>query len=403
MSIFDRMGELAVLAADPILSASDRKNLDLEFNELRNLSNVLGQSKFNEVGMFRGRDEEYMSEDFEDLQLGSFVSPPVTSAGYVGETSGDGTDWTAQAPNGWNVQNDATHGTASSPPLHEFNGWTFWDPDSWDGTASQGRSAFTKGSGIIAVADSDEFSDNAGAAHATQKLQKFDSGLNTSEIDISGAEAGKLQLSFDSSWKPDGAQTGDVRIFFDGVESVPGAWQDFTNKPDETNQSYLESLNNPEGAKTLRVEWDYSGENSWWWAIDNIKVQEEENPNLQVFADNQYFDLENLEIPRFSSSDELNLRTLKSSTAASAELSSHVEKLAAQKALLGSNLTELEFSIDRLNSQVMAGQVSLDRMTDAEMAEDMVRLSRDKIVSEGSIALMTQARGINQNLMNILL
>ena len=66
-------------------------------------------------------------------------------------------------------------------------------------------------------------------------------------------------------------------------------------------------------------------------------------------------------------------------------------------------MTELEFSIDRLNSQVMAGKVSLDRMTDAEMAEDMVRLSRDKIVSEGNIALMTQARGINQNLMNTLL
>jgi flagellin len=92
-----------------------------------------------------------------------------------------------------------------------------------------------------------------------------------------------------------------------------------------------------------------------------------------------------------------------SASSAVTTLNSYVEELAAQKALLGSNLTELEFSIDRLNSQVMAGKVSLDRMTDVEMAEDMVRLSRDKIVSEGNIALMTQARGINQNLMNTLL
>jgi flagellin len=92
-----------------------------------------------------------------------------------------------------------------------------------------------------------------------------------------------------------------------------------------------------------------------------------------------------------------------SASSAVTTLNSYVEQLGAQKALLGSNLSELELSIDRLGQQVFAGKVSLDRMTDEEMAEDLIRLSRDEILSQGNIALMTQARGINQNLVDTLL
>ena len=396
MSIFDRMGELAVLAGDPILSASDRKNLDLEFNELRNLSNDMGQKQFNGQGLFRSNGSSFFSENFDTLALNPFVSAT--------EKNGDGTDWTGTTPNGWSMNKAAGHGTFVAP-LPEYDGWTFLDPQSWQDTAvnvpgdgGQNRNLFTKGTGVVAVADSDEFADNV-PWPTPESNQAFDAVLSTPSVDISGSEAGQVKLKYDSSWRSDSAHTGKVVVSFDGgpqstILQMTG---------DAYDESVELAVNNPEGANSMQVSWDYSGTNGYWWALDNIEVAEEEDPKLEVFADDRFFDLENVDVPRFLGSSNLNLLTVASASSAVTTLNSYVEQLAAQKALLGSNLTELEFSIDRLNNQVMAGKVSLDRMTDAEMAEDMVRLSRDKIVSEGNIALMTQARGINQNLMNTLL
>ena len=393
MSIFDRMGELAVLATDPILSASDRKNLDLEFNELRDLSKQIGKENFNGKKLYR---RSYLKENFDDLSLNPFVSATEEIV-----MSGDGTDWTSSPPSQWTMQKANSHGSGGGTPIAEFDGWTFMDPQSWQNTATeavgdggQSRNLFTKGTGVVAVADSDEFDDDGYAGI------RLDAALSTPSIDISEAEANTIVLKYDSSWRQEaGTHTGKVLVSFDGGASSTILQLDGSS-PDGYDESIELAVNNPSGAKSMQVSWDYSGRNNWWWAIDNIEVAE---PNQQVFVDDHSFDLENVEVPALPDSSTLNLLNLESAASAVSTLSSFVEKLGAQKALLGSNLTELEFSIDRLNSQVMAGKVSLDRMTDAEMAEDMVRLSRDKIVSEGNIALMTQARGINQNLMNTLL
>ena len=393
MSIFDRMGELAVLAGDSILSASDRKNLDLEFNELRNLSNQIGKERFNGQKLYR---RSYLKENFDDLSLNPFVSATEEIV-----MSGDGTDWTSSPPSQWTMQKAAAHGTGGGAAIPEFDGWTFMDPESWHNTAAetigdggQNRNFFSKGRGVVAVADSDEFDDNGYAGI------RLDSALSTPSIDISGAEANTIFLKYDSSWRQEaGVHTGKVLVSFDGGTPSTILQLDGSS-PDGYDESVELAVNNPSGASSMQVSWDYSGTNNWWWAIDNIEVAE---PNQEVFVDDHFVDLENIEVPHLPESSNLNLLTAASASSAVTALNSYVEQLAAQKASLGSNLTELEFSIDRLNSQVMAGKFSLDRMTDAEMAEDMVRLSRDKIISEGNIALMTQARGINQNLMNTLL
>jgi len=150
----------------------------------------------------------------------------------------------------------------------------------------------------------------------------------------------------------------------------------------------------------MQVSWDYSGKNDYWWAIDNIEVTE---PKQQVFVDDRFVDLENVEVPQLPDSISMNLLTEEDAVAAASTLASFVQNLGEQKAFLGSNLSRLQLSVDRLNNQVIAGQASLDRMTDEEMADDLIRVSRDKIVSEGSIALMTQARGINRGLVNTVL
>ena len=194
-------------------------------------------------------------QDFNQLKLGPFVSDS--------ESGGDGTDWTPVAPAGWIMKPGGNHGpTAGGDAVVEFDGWTFLDPVSWNSTAGQDRAQFTKGSGVIAVADSDESDDKADA--------KFNASLSTPRIDISGAEEGSLVLIYDSSWRQE-PQTGEVTVSFDGGDPITL----LTLTPD-TQTAYNETvtleLNNPAGAKTAVITWQYSGHNNWWWAIDNILV-----------------------------------------------------------------------------------------------------------------------------------
>jgi len=195
------------------------------------------------------------SENFDSLVLSPWVSDS--------ESGGDGTDWTATGPDGWVQATGAGHGaTGGGDTVTEFDGWTFVDPVTWNATAGQARDQFTKGTGVIAVADSDEFDDKADA--------KFNASLSTPKIDISGAAAGTVVLTYDSSWRQE-PQQGKVTVSFDGgaavtlLELTPAT-------PTGYNDTVELSLNNPEGAKTAVISWEKQGHNNWWWAIDNISV-----------------------------------------------------------------------------------------------------------------------------------
>ena len=204
----------------------------------------------------------YFEEDFDGLTLEAFESDS--------EKDGDGTDWAAQGPTGWVMRKGEGHGpTEVGEAVKEFDGWTFFDPVSWNATAGQLRGEFKKGKGVIAVADSDEYDDKADTA--------FDASLETPSIDISGAVANTLILTYDSSWRKE-PQAGSVRVIYDGGEEIELLKLDEAS-PDLLNETVELALNNPAGAKSAVVKWDYQGQNNWWWAIDNVGVYEEEVNN----------------------------------------------------------------------------------------------------------------------------
>ena len=208
-------------------------------------------------------DGIFYAENFDSLELGPFVSDS--------ESGGDGTDWTATGPEGWVIALGADHGpTADGDDVVEFDGWTFLDPVSWNATAGQDRAQFTKGTGVVAVGDSDEYDDKADA--------KFNASLSTPAIDISGAAAGSLVLTYDSSWRQE-PQQGKVTVAFDGGDPVT-LLELTPDTPTGYNDTVSLSLNNPAGASTAVVTWDHQGHNNWWWAIDNIMVTGESGPDV---------------------------------------------------------------------------------------------------------------------------
>ena len=222
--------------------------------------NILASDDFSVVPSNGNNKEElpkgvYFLENFDEVILNPFESDS--------ESGGDGTDWSTFEPDGWLINKNSNHGaTSGGETVKEFDGWTFIDPVSWNATAGQDRSQFTKGNGVIAVADSDEFDDKADA--------KFSASLTTPIIDISGASNNTLKLRFDSSWRKE-PQTGSVTVTYNGGTPILLLNLD-ENSPDALNETIDLELNNPADARAAVISWNYSGYNNWWWAIDNIQV-----------------------------------------------------------------------------------------------------------------------------------
>lgn len=206
------------------------------------------------------------AEDFESLTLGP----------YVNECCGDGTDWTATPPTGIGV--DTT--TTPVGNLAEFFGWTFHDKASWVSTAGdQSRSAFTRGSGTVALADADEYDDNPLGIIRPNLMNVFMS----IPLSVAGT-SNLLQISFDSSFRPSGTMEGLLDVSFDGGTSFvnllslvagPGFPSESLTRVNERI-----TLQTPRTGDDLVVRFGLvNGGNDWWWAVDNISIDSVPEPN----------------------------------------------------------------------------------------------------------------------------
>ncbi|MBP8911839.1 MAG: hypothetical protein KBI32_10090 [Phycisphaerae bacterium] len=219
------------------------------------------------TGSSGGVTKALFTEDFESVPLGAPVdeAPPAV-----------GNYWTDVPPAGW-VVNDAGvpgSGDPTTDGVTEWAGWSFVNKDWWVQVAEdQQRSQFVSGQGIVAVADPDEWDD---LPHAPGLYNAF---LSTPSINVAGAEAGSLQLAFDSSWRQEGTQTASVLVSYDDRDPVvvmlwgSEGGNPTSFKPDATNERVTVNLGNPAGVKTMVITFGLTeAGNNWWWAIDNIEV-----------------------------------------------------------------------------------------------------------------------------------
>ena len=215
------------------------------------------------------------AEDFEGLTLGPNVDEAL---------AGDAI-WTDTPPEGWTVDDSGIPGINmdETDGVTEWAGWAFADKAWWvEAAEDQDRSLFELGIGIVAVADPDEWDDDERLPIPIE-ADPYDTWLTTPEIKISGAEAGTLELKFDSSWRPefddDYHQTATIRASFDGGEPVTVLlWESDEASPNyhpyATNETVVVKLGNPEGVKRVVLTFGlFDAGNDWWWAIDNVEVR----------------------------------------------------------------------------------------------------------------------------------
>ncbi|MFB3786137.1 MAG: hypothetical protein ACE15F_07180 [bacterium] len=204
-------------------------------------------------------------EDFEGLDLGPFLDENLPSDVQALDAN---KVWTKTPPEGWTIDDSFM----PEGGVLDWRGWSFANVLAWALVAEdQRRSEFTKGKGAAAIADSDEWDD---LTHADGPWVGY---LSTPAISIAGVPANSLNLTFDSSWRPEGQQDVNITVSFDGGEPVEVLYWNSTEgdpnfHPDtNTNETVTVTINNPGGAKSMVITFGYLyGTNNWFWAIDNI-------------------------------------------------------------------------------------------------------------------------------------
>ncbi|MCA9149347.1 MAG: VPLPA-CTERM sorting domain-containing protein [Planctomycetales bacterium] len=221
-------------------------------------------------------------EDFEEVELGTNVMEGRANALPFDPDA----VFTHEGPTGWTVDNDGVPFIDEDGiGVTEWKGWSFADKNFWALVAGdQNRTFFTKGEGTVAIADPDEWDD---AGSPRQFGEFYNTLMSSPAFDITGAEAGSLTLTLDSSWRPeccddnDGTndQTAVISVSYDGGTTYSEVLRFESNEasdfyhPDAENETLAIALNNPAGATSAMLRFDLlNAGNDWWWAIDNLLV-----------------------------------------------------------------------------------------------------------------------------------
>lgn len=263
---------------------------------------------------------DLLDEDFEGLALGPLVEE--TSGGNVPGTS---IGYTKTGPSDWTINNDGVpladgdEDPANNGGVEEFEGWSFVslgsnvpNDDVIPSTPvymaiGQGREDFTRASGIVAVADPDEYDDIGDPLGEGRPTYNTLLQTGYSNLDLTGIAAGTtLYLSFDSSFRGETGdevgenQTAVVTIDYGfGFSGISEELLRYASDP--ADPAYAGALvhnggtsDNPDtdapyinehvflsfvvpaldpGSENAQLTFSLLGAmNDWWWAIDNIKV-----------------------------------------------------------------------------------------------------------------------------------
>jgi hypothetical protein len=231
------------------------------------------------------------AENFDGVALGdsinerrSLVPAKVTAANNNVATSPRPDSFTHTTPAGWSVDNTTTPGLGDdNVGVFEWEGWSFTTPEFWQFAELSGRQNFTKGTGVFAVADGDEW-DDLGNPDGLGALNTL---METPVVAVPALAPGELMaVKFDSSWRAEDAQTAVLMVSLDGGSPTELLrWEsDDTSAffhDDNTDETVLITFD-PSGASTAQFSFQYTGTDDWWWAIDNVQIGVIPEPSTAV-------------------------------------------------------------------------------------------------------------------------
>ena len=202
---------------------------------------------------------------------------------------------------------------------------------------------------------------------------------------------------------------GNGRLFWQGTSSgssIGGAYENWgNNEPNNAgNEDYLQISQavQPDGSVGKWNDLRNTNNSGATYQPRGYVLETDQGKLLGVMPQSN-IQLENVSLVPFYSSNYINLEDIEAAVDAQSKLKSTMEILHGQKGNIASNVSQLEMGIDRLNRQIAAAEFSFARMSDEEMIEDLTKVARTQLLSDASMSVMMQARGINRNLTEVLL
>ncbi|MEU9251393.1 alkaline phosphatase family protein [Streptomyces sp. NPDC048270] len=190
------------------------------------------------------------SDPFDTLRPN--LQARVDETGIPAGTKG----FTRTPPAGWSVDNSkmGTGGVA------EWAGWAFATDEFWSqAQRDQWRELNVRSRDVFAVADSDEWDDKSHTG-------SFDSTLITPRWAVTGGAA--KTLTFQTHYRHEAGQTAQVLVSYNGA--APTVVKSYT--ADAVARSESLNLQVPAGATDVQIRFRYSGDNNWYWTVDNVRL-----------------------------------------------------------------------------------------------------------------------------------
>ncbi|WP_405440390.1 alkaline phosphatase family protein [Streptomyces avidinii] len=164
--------------------------------------------------------------------------------------------FTHTPPAGWSVDNSGM-GTGG---VTEWAGWAFATDEFWSQSQrDQWRELNVRSRDVFAVADSDEWDDKSHTG-------SFDSTLITPKWAVTGGST--RNLTFQTHYRQEAGQTAQVLVSYNGA--APTVVKSYT--ADAVARSESIALQVPAGATDVQVRFRYSGNNNWYWTVDDVRL-----------------------------------------------------------------------------------------------------------------------------------
>ncbi|MEV8533439.1 alkaline phosphatase family protein [Streptomyces sp. NPDC051211] len=164
--------------------------------------------------------------------------------------------FTRTPPAGWSVDNSKM-GTGG---VTEWAGWTFATDEFWSQSQrDQWRELNVRSRDVFAVADSDEWDDKAHTG-------TFDSTLITPKWAVVGGTT--KTLKYQTHYRHETGQTAQVLVSYNGGAATVVK----SHTADAVAKSEALTLQVPAGATDVQIRFRYTGNNNWFWTVDNVTL-----------------------------------------------------------------------------------------------------------------------------------
>ncbi|QES52351.1 nucleotide pyrophosphatase [Streptomyces venezuelae] len=193
------------------------------------------------------------SDPFDTLRPS--LQARVDETGIPAGTKG----FTRTPPAGWSVDNSKM----GAGGVTEWAGWSFATDEFWtQAQRDQWRELNVRSRDVFAVADSDEWDDKSHTG-------TFDSTLITPKWAVTGGSTGSTAtLRYQTHYRHEAGQTAQVLVSYNGGAATVVK----NHTADAIAKSEAVTLQVPAGATDVQIRFRYTGNNNWYWAVDNVTL-----------------------------------------------------------------------------------------------------------------------------------